>query len=49
MVNDNEAKEAIRCMNGASYYGRRITVNVAEDKGPGFNGNGGGKGNFRRN
>src|SRR6201991_3431259 len=49
MVNDNEAKEAIRCMNGASYYGRRITVNVAEDKGPGFNGSGGGKGNFRRN
>ena len=31
MVNDNEAKEAIRCMNGQSYYGRRITVNVAED------------------
>lgn len=47
MVNDNEAKEAIRCMNGASYYGRRITVNIAEDKGPGFNA--GGKGNFRRN
>jgi cold-inducible RNA-binding protein len=39
-------------MNGASYYGRRITVNVAEDKGPGFNGGsngGGGKGGFRRN
>jgi len=35
-------------MNGASYYGRKITVNVAEDKGPGFNG-GGGKGGFRRN
>jgi cold-inducible RNA-binding protein len=51
MVNDNEAQEAIRCMNGASYYGRRITVNVAEDKGPGFNGNtnGGGKGGFKRN
>ncbi|MBB6108952.1 RNA recognition motif domain-containing protein [Mucilaginibacter lappiensis] len=53
MVNDNEAKEAIRCMNGASYYGRRITVNVAEDKGPGFNGGGNsntaGKGSFKRN
>lgn len=48
MVNEDEAKEAIRCMNGASYYGRRITVNVAEDKGPGFNG-GGQKGGFRRN
>jgi cold-inducible RNA-binding protein len=48
MVNETEAKEAIRCMNGASYYGRRITVNVAEDKGPGFNA-GGGKGGFRRN
>ena len=48
MVNDDEAKEAIRCMNGASYYGRRITVNIAEDKGPGFNA-GGGKGAFRRN
>ncbi len=47
MVNEDEAKEAIRCMNGASYYGRRITVNVAEDKGPGFNT--GGKGNFRHN
>jgi len=47
MVNDNEAKEAIRCMNGASYYGRRITVNIAEDKGPGFNS--GGKGGFKRN
>jgi cold-inducible RNA-binding protein len=51
MANDDEAKEAIRCMNGASYYGRRITVNVAEDKGPGFTGGGGGgnKGGFRRN
>jgi len=45
-VNEDEAKEAIRCMNGASYYGRRITVNVAEDKG--FSG-GGGKGSFRHN
>lgn len=32
MVNDDEAQEAIRCMNGANYYGRRITVNIAEDK-----------------
>ncbi|QXV65242.1 RNA-binding protein [Mucilaginibacter achroorhodeus] len=37
MVNDDEAKEAIKCMNGQSYYGKRITVNVAEDNGPGFN------------
>jgi len=48
MVNEDEAKEAIKCMNGASYYGRRITVNVAEEKGTGFNG-GGGQGGFRRN
>jgi cold-inducible RNA-binding protein len=47
MVNDDEAKEAIRCMNGASYYGRKITVNIAEDKGPGANT--GGRGGFRRN
>jgi cold-inducible RNA-binding protein len=32
MVNDDEAQEAIKCMNGANYYGRRITVNIAEDK-----------------
>src|ERR1700761_3036777 len=38
MMNEDEAKEAIRCMNGASYYGRKITVNVAEDKAPGFGG-----------
>jgi len=38
MVNEDEAKEAIRCMNGQSYYGKRITVNIAEDKGPGFGG-----------
>lgn len=44
MVNDDEAKEAIRCMNGASYYGRKIRVNVAEDK-PGETKGG----NFRRN
>lgn len=44
MVNDDEAKEAIRCMNGQSYYGKRITVNVAEDKGPGFS-----RGGFSRN
>ena len=48
MVNEDEAKEAIRCMNGQSYYGKRITVNIAEDKGPGFNG-GGGRGGFSRN
>ena len=45
MVNEDEAKEAIRCMNGQSYYGRRITVHVAEDKGY----SGGGKGGFRHN
>ncbi|MBK0378599.1 RNA recognition motif domain-containing protein [Mucilaginibacter segetis] len=45
MVNEDEAKEAIRCMNGQSYYGKRITVNVAEDKG--FNG--GGNRGFGRN
>ena len=46
MANDDEAEEAIRCMNGASYYGRRITVNIAQDKGPDFNNN---RGGFRRN
>lgn len=49
MVNEDEAKEAIRCMNGQSYYGKRITVNIAEDKGPGFGGNGGGNRGFSRN
>lgn len=50
MVNEDEAKEAIRCMNGQSYYGKRITVNIAEDKGPGFGGGGGGgRGGFSRN
>ena len=49
MVNDDEAKEAIRCMNGQSYYGRKITVNVAEDKGTGGYNGGGNKGGFRRN
>jgi cold-inducible RNA-binding protein len=50
MVNEAEAKEAIRCMNGQSYYGKRITVNVAEDKGPGFNNGGGGNNRgFSRN
>ena len=48
MVNESEAREAIKCMNGANYYGRRITVNVAEDKGQGFN-EGAAKGSFRRN
>jgi len=47
MVNDDEAQEAIRCMDGASYYGRKIKVNLAEDKGAAANG--GGKGGFRRN
>ncbi|MCO5936170.1 MULTISPECIES: RNA-binding protein [Mucilaginibacter] len=49
MVNEDEAKEAIRCMNGQSYYGKRITVNIAEDKGPGFGGAGGNRGGFSRN
>ncbi|WP_374951002.1 RNA recognition motif domain-containing protein [Mucilaginibacter sp.] len=48
MVNEDEAKEAIRCMNGQSYYGKRITVNIAEDKGPGFGGGGNNRG-FSRN
>ena len=47
MINEDEAKEAIRCMDGASYYGRKIRVNVAEDKAPGLSG--GGRGDFRRN
>ena len=49
MVNEAEAKEAIRCMNGQSYYGKRITVNIAEDKGPGFNTGGGNNRGFSRN
>jgi cold-inducible RNA-binding protein len=49
MVNEAEAKEAIRCMNGQSYYGKRITVNIAEDKGPGFNNGGGNNRGFSRN
>ncbi len=32
MVNDAEAKEAIRNMDGADYYGRRISVAEADEK-----------------
>lgn len=32
MTNDDEAREAIENMNGADYYGRRISVAEAEDK-----------------
>jgi len=32
MINDDEAREAINNMNGADYYGRRISVAEADDK-----------------
>src|ERR1700712_4016320 len=32
MTNDDEAKEAIVNMDGADYYGRRISVAEADDK-----------------
>jgi cold-inducible RNA-binding protein len=47
MTNDDEAKEAIKNMNGADYYGRRISVAEAEDK-PRTSGTGGGGGGFKR-
>jgi cold-inducible RNA-binding protein len=34
MVNEDEAKEAIKRMNGQRYYENIIRVNVAEDRGP---------------
>ncbi|WP_069658252.1 RNA recognition motif domain-containing protein [Arcticibacter eurypsychrophilus] len=56
MPNDEEAKEAIKNMNGGDYNGSKITVKVAEDKptdgqsrggGGGFNRGGGGGGGGR--
>lgn len=47
MTNDDEAKEAIKNMNGADYYGRRISVAEAEDK-PRTGGAGGNGGGFKR-
>lgn len=53
MPNDEEAKEAIRNMNGGDYNGSKITVKVAEDKpndgqNRGFNRGGGGRGGYNR-
>lgn len=53
MTNDDEAKEAIENMDGADYYGRRISVAEADDKpkpsGGGFKRSGGsGQKSFNR-
>lgn len=55
MPNDDEAKEAIKNMNGGDYNGSKITVKVAEDKpndgqSRGFSrgGGGGSRGGYNR-
>jgi cold-inducible RNA-binding protein len=47
MPNDEEAKEAIKNMNGGDYNGSRITVKEAEDRGGNPSNRGGGR-NFNR-
>jgi len=47
MVNWKWSQRAIPVHERRKLLWAQITVNVAEDKGPGFNG--GGKGGFRRN
>ena len=48
MPNDDEAREAIKRMNGGDYNGNRIKVAEAQDK-PNTGGNTGGGGGFKRN
>ncbi len=50
MPNDDEAREAIKRMNGGDYNGNRIKVAEAQEK-PGNGGNAGGNagGGFKRN
>lgn len=48
MPNDAEAKEAIRNMDGADYYGRRISVAEADERPKGSGGGAGGGGGFKR-
>ena len=48
MPNDDEAKEAIKNMNGGDYNGSRITVKEAEDRGGSPSNRGGGGRNFNR-
>jgi len=48
MPNDEEAKEAIKRMNGGDYNGNRIKVAEAQDK-PNTGGGNAGGGGFKRN
>ena len=48
MPNDEEAKEAIKNMNGGDYNGSRITVKEAEDRGGNTSNRGGGRSFNRR-
>jgi cold-inducible RNA-binding protein len=50
-ANDDEAKEAIKALDGGSLEGRQLTVKLAEDKpgGGGGSGRGGGGGGYRDN
>lgn len=54
-MNDGEANKAIEDLNGAEYYGKKLTVNEARERKPGFGGgNGGGNrggngGGYNRN
>lgn len=51
-ANDEEAKEAIKALDGGTLEGRQLTVKLAEDKpsgGGGGGGNRGGGGGYRDN
>jgi len=37
-MGDSEANKAIEDLNGAEYYGKKLTVNEARDRKPDFNG-----------
>ena len=45
MIDDNEAQETIAALNGASIKGKKLSVQVAEERQPGS----GGGNNFNRN
>lgn len=45
MIDDNEAQETITALNGASIKGKKLSVQVAEERQPGS----GGGNNFNRN
>ena len=48
MVNEDEAQEAIKHMNGQRYYENIIRVNIADDKAPRPSNGSGSNGNSRK-